>query len=286
MIFAGILNVLLNLFFVIVCKMDVAGVAIATKIANLVSALLVIKALRRAEDATHFSWKRMKLDWKLFTEMLRLGVPAGIQGSCFSISNIIIQAAINSFGAVAIAGNTAAMNIDGLVYMTCVCFFHTSLNFTGQNYGAKKYHRIVRSILLSTLCTAACGIIVGGTGLLLSRQLLGIYTTDADVIAWGLLRMKIMLSTYFLCGVMDSINGGLRGLGYSFLPMFVSIMGICVFRVFWVYFILPINNSLPMLITSYPISWLGIIAINGSILYFALRKLLASRKKKSAAVPG
>ncbi|MBQ9089150.1 MAG: MATE family efflux transporter [Lentisphaeria bacterium] len=285
MIFAGILNVLLNLFFVIVCKMDVAGVAIATKIANLVSAWLVIKALRRADDATHFSWRKMKLDWKLFLQMLRLGVPAGIQGSCFSVSNIIIQSAINSFGAIAIAGNTAAMNIDGLVYMTCVCFFHTSLNFTGQNYGAKKYHRIVRSILLSMLCTAACGVIVGGTGLILGKQLLGIYTTDAEVISWGMFRLKIMLSTYFLCGVMDAINGGLRGLGYSFIPMFVSVMGICVFRIFWVYFILPINNSLPMLITSYPISWLGIIIINGSILYFALKRLLASRKKKTLTLP-
>ena len=166
MIFAGIVNVLLNLFFVIVCKMDVAGVAIATKFANLLSAVMVVQALRRAKDSTRFIWKRMRIDWKLFSEMLKLGIPAGIQGSCFSISNIIIQSAVNSFGALAIAGNTAGSNIDGLIYMTGVCFFHTSLTFTGQNYGAKKYHRIVRAVLLSILCAAVCDIVIGWTGLI------------------------------------------------------------------------------------------------------------------------
>lgn len=282
MIYSGIVNVVLNLFFVIVCKMDVAGVAIATKIANLLSAILVIQALRHATDATRFVWRRMKIDWKLFVQMLRLGVPAGIQGACFSVSNIIIQSAINGFGALAIAGNTAASNIDGLVYMTGVCFFHTSLNFVGQNYGAKKYYRIIRAILLSAACAAVSDIAVGWSGLIFGEELLGIYSTDSTVIGWGMLRLKIMMSTYFLCSVMDSISGALRGLGYSFIPMCVTILGICVFRVFWVYCILPLNNSLPMLITSYPISWLMVIATNGTILFFALKKLLAGRRAGKA----
>ena len=278
MLFSGLLNVLLNLFFVIVCKIDVAGVALATKIANLVSAVLVMRALHNADDATRFYWRKLKIDWKIFTEMLRLGVPAGIQGSCFSISNIIIQKAINGFGTVVIAGNTAAMNIDGLVYMICVCFFHTSLNFTGQNYGAKKYYRIIRVLLLSALCTMICGIFAGGCGLIFAKELLAIYSTEPDVISNGMLRMQIMMSTYFLCGIMDSISGTLRGLGYSFIPMITMILGICGFRIFWVHFILPYNKSLSMLIGSYPISWLMIITVNGTILFFALKKLILERK--------
>lgn len=278
MIFAGIVNVVLNLFFVIVCKMDVAGVAIATKIANLLSALMVIQALRKAKDSTHFSWRRMQINWKLFAEMLRLGIPAGIQGSCFSISNIIIQSSINSFGAMAIAGNTAGANIDGIIYMTGVCFFHTSLTFTGQNYGAKKYHRIVRAVLLSTACAAACDILIGWNGLFFGRELLGIYTTEQQVIEWGMLRLKVMMPLYFLCSMMDSISGALRGLGYSFTPMIVSITGVCLFRIFWVYFIFPLNRTLPMLLSSYPVSWVMIICVNGTILYFALKKLIKSRR--------
>lgn len=283
MIFSGILNVVLNLIFVIVFHMDVAGVAIATKIANLVSALWVIKALRNADDGTRFVWKRMRIDWKLFVEMLRLGVPGGVQGSCFSISNIIIQSAINSFGALAIAGNTAAMNIDGLVYMVCVCFFHTSLNFTGQNFGAKKYHRIIRAIMLSALCTAVCGLTVGITGLIFSKDLMGIYSSDPEVLKWGLLRLQVMLPTYFLCGVMDAISGGLRGLGYSFIPMIIMILGICGFRVFWVRCIMPVYNSYSLLITSYPISWITVIIINGLILFFALKRLITKRRAEIAA---
>ena len=282
MIYSGIINVLLNLFFVIVCKLDVAGVAIATKIANLISAALVIQALRRATDATRFSWRRMKIDWQLFIQMLKLGVPAGVQGSCFSISNIIIQSSINSFGALAIAGNTAGSNIDGLVYMTGVCFFHTSLNFVGQNYGAKKYHRIIRAVLLSAVCAAVCDIVIGWTGLLFGRELLGIYSTDPTVIEWGMIRLKIMMVFYFLCSTMDAISGALRGLGYSFIPMFVMIFCVCVFRIFWVYMILPLNNTLSMLIISYPVSWIIAILINGTILFFAIKKLIAKRKREIA----
>ena len=177
-----------------------------------------------------------------------------------------------------IAGNTAAMNIDGLVYMICVCFFHTSLNFTGQNYGAKKYYRIIRVLLLSALCTMICGIFAGGCGLIFAKELLAIYSTEPDVISNGMLRMQIMMSTYFLCGIMDSISGTLRGLGYSFIPMITMILGICGFRIFWVHFILPYNKSLSMLIGSYPISWLMIITVNGTILFFALKKLILERK--------
>lgn len=283
MIYSGIINVLLNLFFVIVCKMGVAGVAIATKFANLISAVLVIQALRHATDATHFSWRRMKLDWKLFISMLKLGVPAGVQGSCFSISNIIIQSSINSFGALAIAGNTAGSNIDGLVYMTGVCFFHTSLNFVGQNYGAKKYHRIIRAVLLSAACAAVCDIVIGWSGLFFGRELLGIYSTVPEVIEWGMLRLKIMMSLYFLCSVMDAISGALRGLGYSFIPMIVMILCVCGLRIFWVSCIQPLNNTLPMLISSYPVSWCIAIIINGTILFFALKKLIAKRRAEVSA---
>ena len=174
----------------------------------------------------------------------------------------------------AIAGNTAGANIDGIIYMTGVCFFHTSLTFTGQNYGAKKYHRIVRAVLLSTACAAACDIIIGWSGLIFGRELLGIYSTEPEVIEWGMLRLKVMMPLYFLCSTMDSISGALRGLGYSLYPTFVTLFGVCIFRVVWIFWVFPKYKSFACVILNFPITYILIILFCSFGIFYAYRKLM------------
>ncbi len=278
MLLAGILNVLLNLFFVLVFKMDVAGVALATKLSNILSAYLVWRVLRDTPDAIQIVWKKVKIHADSLKEMLRIGLPSAIQGACFSISNITIQSSVNSFGWQAIAGNTAAQSLEGLVYVAMSSLFYSAISFTGQNHGAKKYKRIVRSIFYCIICTVTAGIIVGGTILLFGKQLLGIYNAEPDVIQWGWLRLKILLSTYFLCGIMDVISGSLRGLGHSVKPMIVTLIGVCAFRIFWVVEVFPRYRTMQNLMTSYPVSWLLVITLNGLMLFFICRKMLRNAR--------
>jgi putative MATE family efflux protein len=278
MLAAGIVNVLLNLFFVLVCRMDVGGVAIATMIANALSAFLVLVTLRRSRDAIHFSRKMIRIDRPSLGQIFHLGLPGGIQGACFSISNIVIQSSVNSFGWQAVAGNTAAMSLEGLIYVASSAFFHTAISFTGQNLGAKKYDRIKTGFRYCLVCATVAALVTGYIFLFFGRELLGIYNTDPEVIRWGLLRMKILFTTWFLCGVMDVISGTLRGLGHSIKPMFVILIGVCGSRIFWVFFVFPRFRSMESLLISYPLSWLGVSIVNGLLLYYLLSKLPASRK--------
>ena len=272
MLLAGIVNVLLNLFFVLVFKMDVAGVASATMIANALASFLVLRTLTGSRDAVRLVWKKVRIHMQSFKEILHLGLPGGVQGACFSISNLAIQSSVNSFGWQAIAGNTAGMSIEGIVYVASSAFFHTSISFTGQNFGAKKFKRIERSFFYCLICTCVAALSTGGTFLFFGRELLGIYNSDPEVIRWGLLRMKILLSTYFLCGVMDVISGTLRGLGHSIKPMITILVGVCGFRIFWVYVIFPLHRSMESLMFSYPISWSLVSLVNGALLYYLLSK--------------
>ncbi|MBO5724954.1 MAG: polysaccharide biosynthesis C-terminal domain-containing protein, partial [Lentisphaeria bacterium] len=274
MIIAGILNVLLNLFFVLVCKMDVAGVAIATKFSNLVAAALVLRALMKANDDTRLIWKKVRIYWKNFLDILRMGIPAGIQGSLFSISNVIIQSSVNSFGWVAIAGSTAVQSLEGMAHVACSSYYFSAISFTGQNYGAKKYKRILRSIFICIFCTVVASLLLGGGFFLFGKQLIHIYNPDPEVIRWGLVRARILLTTYFLCGVMEVVTASLRGLGYSMGPTIVTLLGVCVFRVLWVWVIFPMDpTSLTLLLISYPISWVLVAVINGLMLYLVCKKM-------------
>lgn len=253
--FAGAVNVILNLFFVIVCKMGVAGVALATILSQTISAVLIIRCLKQADGLCRFEWRKCRLHADKVKRILWIGLPAGFQGAIFSISNVLIQSSVNSFGAVAVAGNTAAANLEGFVYNAMNAFHQAAVSFTSQNMGAKKLERVKKIQLICQGCVTATGLIMGYTGLLFGKQLLSVYSSQQDVIAFGMRRLIIVFSTYFLCGNMDVLVGSLRGMGYSILPMVVSLMGACGFRIFWIFTVFVQYRTPEVLYSSYPVSW-------------------------------
>ena len=261
---SGVLNVILNLVFVVGLKIDVAGVALATIISQAMSAVLIVFALSKRDDACRLFFKEIRISKEHLVGMVKIGLPAGIQGSMFSISNVLIQSSINSFGSVAMSGNAAASNIEGFVYVSMNAFQQTATNFAGQNYGAKLYKRIDRIMLICLVSVAAVGLVLGNACVLFSRQLLGIYITDSlEAIEIGIMRMSFIAALYFLDGVMEVMTGTLRGMGRSAMPMAVTILGVCVFRVAWVatVFKIPQYHSLKSLYISYPISWVITFAV-------------------------
>lgn len=279
--FAGILNVILNLFFVMVLDLDVAGVALATTASQIVSALLIVRALMKREDSCRFFPKKMKFYRRQFNRILSIGFPAGIQGSLFSISNVIIQSSINSFGSVAISGNSAAGNIEGFVYMSMNSYHQTAINFTGQNYGAGKYDRI-RKIMIICLVSVFCtGLSLGCISRFFGRSLLSVYIPgDTEAIRFGLIRMTYICIPYFLCGLMDVTTGLIRGIGYSVLPMIITIAGVCVMRIAWIstIFRIPRYHTLESLYLSYTISWTLTFLTELAVFIILMKK-----KKRSAA---
>jgi len=271
---AGVLNVILNMLFVIAFKMDVSGVALATIISQAVSAVLVVIALSRRDDACRLFIKELKISKKHLVSMIKIGLPAGIQSSMFSISNVLIQSSINSFGSVAMSGNAASGNIEGFVYVSMNAFQQTATNFTGQNYGARLYKRIDRIVLINLVCVSVVGLAFGNLAVLFSRQLLGIYITDSlEAIEIGVLRMGYISAPYFLDGIMEVMTGTLRGMGRSAMPMAVTVAGVCVFRIVWILtvFSVPEYHTLQMLYLSYPISWTITFAVE-LIAYLAIIK--------------
>ncbi|HIW82337.1 MAG TPA: MATE family efflux transporter [Candidatus Acetatifactor stercoripullorum] len=252
---AGVVNVVLNLFFVIVCGLGVAGVAIATVISQVISAALVIRCLALSDSDYKLDLKRLRIVPDKLLRMVQIGVPAGLQGALFSVSNVLIQSSVNSFGSVAMAGNTAASNIEGFVYTSMNAFHQTAISFTGQNYGARNYKRIGRILLICQLLVIAVGLLFGNAAYLLGDKLLLLYSSEPEVITYGLLRMSIICTTYCLCGMMDVMVGSLRGMGYSVMPMLVSLTGACLFRILWIYTVFREIPTLQCLYWSYPVSW-------------------------------
>ena len=269
--FAGIVNVILNLIFVLGFHMGVAGVAIATSSAECLSAFFIVRALVKSDGVLKLEKSKFKLHKDKLFKMLRIGLPAGLQGMIFNISNVLIQSSVNSFGSIVIAGNTSASNIEGFVYTSMNAIYQTSLSFTSQNMGAKNYKR-VQEILLKCLGVVVCvGFCLGYGAYFFGEQLLGIYSQNAAVIQAGLIRMSFVSATYFLCGMMDVIVGSLRGMGYSIMPMIVSLVGACLFRVIWIFTIFKANHTLMTLYISYPISW--IITFSAHVIcYLLVRK--------------
>ncbi len=255
LIIAGVINVVLNLFFVIVMHLGVAGVALATVISQCVSTALIIRCLMQSEGCFKLSLDKLHMDWDKFKKIAAIGFPAGIQGSLFSISNVLIQSSVNSFGSVAMAGNTAGSNVEGFVYTAMNSVHQTAVSFTGQNLGGRRYDRIRVIVLECLLFVAVIGLVMGNGAVLLGHQILGFYSSDPEVIAYGLQRMKIICTLYFMCGMMDVMVGCIRGLGYAIMPMIVSLLGACVFRVIWIYTIFQWDRTLRTLYISYPISW-------------------------------
>ncbi len=281
MTIAGVVNVVLNLFFVLACKMDVAGVAIATKLSNVLAAVLVLRALKSCSPEYQIKWSKLHFHWPVLKEMLRIGIPAGVQGMLFSFSNVIIQSSINSFGWQAIAGSTAALSIEGMIHTTFTAYALAVVSFVGQNHGARKYKRIMRSIYICLGSGIFMALSLTGICHIFKVPLLMIFNSDPEVIEFGLIRINYQLTFYFLLAIMEILNGSLRGLGYSFAPTIVTLMGACAFRVFWVFVIFPMNRCMESLMISYPVSWVLVSLVNGVMLFVICRKMLinASRRK-------
>ena len=256
--FAGAVNVVLNLVFVLVLHMNVAGVALATTISQGISAVLVVRALMKRTDACRLELKKMRFHAFPLRKMLRIGLPAGIQSSLFSISNVLIQSSVNSFGDVFMSGNAAASNIEGFVYVSLNAFHQTAVNFTGQNAGAKQYKRVYKTLWICLGCVTVTGLVLGSLGYTFGRQLLSLYITDSpEAISYGMIRLSFICLPYFLCGLMDVSTGALRGMGASFVPMLISVLGVCGIRIGWIYtvFQIPRFHTPQCLYFSYTISW-------------------------------
>lgn len=273
---AGVINVILNLFFVITCRMGVAGVAVATVISQTVSAALVVRCLIKEQGGIHFELGELAITKEKLFKIMQIGLPAGFQGTVFSLSNVVIQSAINSFGNIAVAGNSAGANIEGFVYMAMNSFYQAAISFTSQNFGARQYGRIYKILFAGELYAVVTGVLLGNLAVLFGNELLGIFSPSREVVAVGLGRIKIICTLYALCGIMDVFVGVLRGIGYSVVPMVVSLVGACGLRLLWLatVFRIPKYHSLQTVYWSYPITWTVTLAIHALTFVVISRKLV------------
>ncbi|MDE6107651.1 MAG: MATE family efflux transporter, partial [Oscillospiraceae bacterium] len=269
---AGVINVILNLILVIVFHLDVAGVAIATIVSQYISCFLVIRCLTKEKGPLHLDLKGLRIDPMILKNIATIGLPAGLQGMVFSMSNMVIQSSINSFGDVVMAGSGAAANIEGFVYVSMNAFYQTCLTFTGQNYGAGKPKRVDRVITLCLAFVTVSGILCGALAYVFADPLLHIYSPSDEVVAQGIVRMTYVCLPYFLCGLMDTLVGGLRGLGTSIVPMCVSIIGVCGFRLVWIFTVFQAVRTPPCLYISYPVSWIATAIIHACCLLVVRKK--------------
>ena len=270
---AGVVNVILNLISVIIFHMDVAGVALATIISQIISALCVLRCLMCHESCLKIRLGELKIHKEKLMGIVKVGLPAGMQGAIFSISNVLIQSSVNSFGSIAMAGNTAAQNIEGFIYNAMVAVYQANLSFTSQNYGAGKFSRINRIMFICIGVVSVVGFSIGVLAYGAGTSLLSIYSSDPEVIAYGMTRLQIIGLTYFTCGIMDTMVGSIRGIGYSVLPMLVSLTGACLFRIIWIFTIFQWSHTLFTLYISYPASWV-LTATAHIVCFFLIRKKL------------
>ena len=267
---AGCVNIVLNLLFVICFHMDVAGVALATVISEAISALLVLRCMIKEKGSIHLELRELHIYPDKFVQILKVGLPAGFQGIVFALSNVVIQSSINLFGATVVAGNSAAANIEGFVYMAMNSFYQATISFTSQNFGAGKQERINRIALTGEFCVIVVGLFFGNACVLFGHPLLGIYSSSPAVIEAGMHRLRIIARTYALCGIMDVMVGALRGVGYSIMPMIVSLIGACGLRLLWLATVFQIDryHTVTTVYLSYLITW--IITLSVHILCFVL----------------
>jgi len=255
LVFSGLVNVGLNLIFVLVFHMGVAGVSLATVISQVVAAFLTIRCLMRADGCIQLYVRELRVYKDKLWGMIRIGLPAGLQSSLFAISNMLIQSSINFFGDVVIAGNTAASNLDGFAYVALNSFSQAAITFTGQNVGADRWNRVKKVMGSCTLSVLITGVVVGGILVLAGRPLLHLYTSDMVAIEAGMMRLWWMAGTYFLCGWMDMMVGMLRGMGRSVTPMLVSLVGVCGVRIVWILTVFAMYKKLWVVYASYPTTW-------------------------------
>ena len=278
LLLAGIINVILNLFFVIVLKMSVAGVALATILSQALSCVLVLWCLTKEDSAIKLNFRKIRINKIKFIQILKIGLPAGFQGVVFALSNTVIQSSVNSFGSVVMAGSAAAQNIEGIVYFAMNSFYQASITFTSQCYGAKKFARINRVLAMSLLCVVAAGLICGHGLLFSGYRILGIFSSNSQVIVAGMNRLSVILSTYFLCGIMDVLVGALRGISYSVLPMVVSLVGSCLLRLLWLATVFQMErfHTTTTVYLSYPISWAITLSVH-AVCFAVLRRKLEDK---------
>ncbi len=255
---AGIINVILNLIFVICLKMDVMGVGLATLISEYISAVLVVICLIKEKSVVHLSIKKIRVHGDKLKEMLMVGLPAGLQGTVFALSNVVIQSSINIFGGIVVAGDSAAKNIEGFVYVSMNAVSQATISFVSQNYGAGNKERIKRIFFSSEGFVILIGLVLGNLAYIFASPLLSIYTQNPEAIKAGIVRMSVICTTYCLCGIMDVLVGALRGIGYSVIPMVVSLIGACGLRLVWIATVFRIErfHSPFTVYLSYPISWI------------------------------
>ena len=268
---SGVLNVILNLIFVIVLKMSVAGVALATIISQYISAVLIMICLMKEKYPFGISLKEMTFDAAEFKQILVIGLPAGIQGTVFALSNVTVQSSINSFGKIVMAGNGAASNLEGFVYVAMNTFYQSAISFTSQNLGAKKYERLTPILFTCLGCVLVTGAALGIGLWYFGDIFLSIYSSDPEVISAGIIRLSYIGKIYFLCGTMDVLCGCLRGMGYSLIPMINSLLGSCAFRLVWLATVFKIYHTQDMVYIVYPLSWIITITLH-LILYIYVRK--------------
>lgn len=279
LMFSGVVNVALNLLFVRQFNMSVLGVALATVISQVISAVCVVFCLVKEKSGIRIELKKMRIDLNMLLLILKIGLPAGFQGCLFSLSNVFIQSAVNSFGDTVVAGNSAASNIEGFIYVAMNAFHQAAISFTSQNAGAGKYERINKIMYVSQGCVFAVGLLLGIIVIIFGEILVGLYTNEPAVVDAGMDRLKIICVTYYLCGMMDVMVGMLRGLGYSVMPMIVSLIGACGLRILWLStgFRLEQFHTTDMLYITYPVSW-SLTFIAHIICYVTVKKKINLQK--------
>lgn len=286
LLFAGVVNVCLNLVFVIKLNMSVAGVALATAISQTISATLVVRCLMKEQSAIRLNIRELKIDKSKLISIIKIGVPAGVQGIVFSLSNVVIQSSVNSFGKVIVAGNSAAQSIEGFIYVAMNAFYQAAISFTGQNIGAGKIERINKIAIRCVLSVLIVGLFLGNMVLFFGESFLSLYSSSEEVIKAGMTRLGVIASCYALCGMMDVMVGILRGLGKSVVPMIVSLIGACGLRLLWIatVFAQEQYHTIRTIYMSYPITWT--ITLCAHIITFVIvkRKLDKIMKKKTIGV--
>lgn len=273
---AGFVNVGLNILFVRYLGRNVDGVALATVLSETGAAIAIVILMVRRTDACRLELRKLRFHKEPLKKMLRIGIPAGIQSCMFSLSNVLLQSAVNSFGAVAVSGNAAVANLEGFMYVIENSFHQTAVNFVGQNCGALQFRRVKKVTGLCMLYAAVAGLLFGGLMCLFGPQLLSLYITDSpEAIAIGISRMLVDVAPYFLFGLQDVVTGALRGIGASFVSMILTVLGICGIRVLWIYtvFQIPRFHSQTVLYVSYPLSWIVTLIIQLTAFSVIFRRL-------------
>lgn len=280
LVISGVVNVLLNLFFVIVCKLSVAGVGIATLVSNIISASLILYFLTHEKGLLRLNFKKLRINTKILKEIAKIGIPAGVQGMVFSLSNICIQSAVNSLGSDVVAGCAAAVNLECFVFFLINAFSQANVTFISQNYGARNEKRCTRTMALCLGMGLLSAALMSGLFILFGRTLLHIYTNEPAVIDIAYSRLRFVVTFQIINAVIDITSGSMRGLGYSAVPALISVAGVCGLRLVWVYTVFAVHHDFITLMAAYPVSWI-VTAAAILISYFILRK----RAFKKTAVP-